>query len=139
MGAGKPSVERLHTVQLPAASTELTPGANPDFHVATLTIKTSSPICPETAWRIGLHPPHAVEPAQPLGAGQDSNYDRTGLVCTQTRAVAADGACIPITLAHRQGLPLDGGSPLLLTAYGAYGMCADAGFRPKRRSLVERG
>ena len=141
--AGRPCVEQLHTVHLPAAAaTELTPGANPDFHATFLTIKTSSPIGPETAWRIDLHPPHAVAPApQPLGAQQDSNHNHNSaeLVCMQTRAVAADGASIPITLAHRQGTPLDGSRPLLLTAYGAYGMCADAGFRPERLSLMERG
>ena len=137
--AGKPSADQLHTVRFPAAFTELIPGANPDYHAGTLTVKTSSPVSPETAWRIDLRPPHAVEPAQPLSDGAQGFHNGTALVCTHTRALAADGASVPITIAHREGLPLDGSSPMLLTAYGAYGMCADAGFRPERVSLMERG
>ena len=133
-------MEQLHTVRLPTAFTELVPGANPDFYGRTLTVKTSSPVCPETAWHIDLDPPHAMEPAQPVNTAPSQGYDsRTGLVCTQMRAVAADGASVPITLAHKEGTPLDGSTPLLLTVYGAYGMCADAGFRPERISLMERG
>ena len=29
--------------------------------------------------------------------------------------------------------------PLLLTGYGAYGMCAEISFKPERLSLLDRG
>ncbi len=46
---------------------------------------------------------------------------------------------IPLTLSHRKGLELDGSYPALLHAYGAYGMCLDAGFNPERLGLLRRG
>ena len=68
-----------------------------------------------------------------------SGSGSAGLVCMRLEALAGDGTAVPMTVAHRQGLAMDGSHPLLLTAYGAYGMCADAGYDPERRSLLERG
>ena len=46
---------------------------------------------------------------------------------------------VPITVVHSKTLPLDGGAPLLLTAYGAYGECLDPDFAPERLSLLTSG
>ena len=35
---------------------------------------------------------------------------------------------VPLTVVHREGLPLDGTAPALLVAYGAYGECLDPDF-----------
>lgn len=35
---------------------------------------------------------------------------------------------VPLTVVHREGLPLDGAAPALLVAYGAYGECLDPDF-----------
>lgn len=51
--------------------------------------------------------------------------------------VSADGTPVPITLVYKEGSEQP--APLLLTAYGAYGMCADTNFKPERLSLLERG
>ena len=52
---------------------------------------------------------------------------------------AADGARIPVTLVRRRDTPLDGTAPLLLYAYGAYGLCVDPTFSVSRLSLLDRG
>lgn len=52
---------------------------------------------------------------------------------------SADGTMIPLTLSHKKGLELDGSHSALLHAYGAYGMSLDAGFKPERLSLLNRG
>ena len=44
---------------------------------------------------------------------------------------------MPITLAYKEAG--DWPRPLLLTAYGAYGMCADTSYKPERISLLDRG
>lgn len=46
---------------------------------------------------------------------------------------------VPVTLVHRADLRLDGRAPLLLAAYGAYGECIEADFRPERLSLLGAG
>lgn len=61
------------------------------------------------------------------------------MVCANVEATSADGTAIPMTVAHRADLPLNGSDPALLSAYGAYGMCMDAGFKPEGLSLLERG
>lgn len=42
-------------------------------------------------------------------------------------------------MVHRADLHLDGSAPILLTAYGAYGECTEADFRPERLSLLGAG
>ena len=51
--------------------------------------------------------------------------------------VSADGTAVPITLVYKEGSEQPGA--LLLTAYGAYRMCADTSFKAERLSLLERG
>lgn len=54
-------------------------------------------------------------------------------------AAARDGARIPISLVYRKGMQRDGGNPLLLYAYGAYGLSSDPTFDLRRLSLLDRG
>ncbi len=54
-------------------------------------------------------------------------------------ATAPDGASVPITVLRRRDLKLDGGAPLLLTGYGAYGYAVEADFSAPNLSLVDRG
>ena len=54
-------------------------------------------------------------------------------------ATARDGARVPVSLVHRQGLELDGQNPLLLYGYGSYGSSIDASFDPYVVSLMDRG
>ena len=51
--------------------------------------------------------------------------------------ISADGMAVPVTLVYKEGSEQP--APLLLTSYGAYGMCADTTFKPERLSLLERG
>ena len=50
---------------------------------------------------------------------------------------------VPITVVQRASAaamwPEGGSAPLLLTAYGAYGECTEADFRPERLSLLDAG
>ncbi|HUY84176.1 MAG TPA: S9 family peptidase [Steroidobacteraceae bacterium] len=52
---------------------------------------------------------------------------------------AGDGAAIPVSVVRRRDTPLDGTAPLLLYAYGAYGLCVDPAFSISRLSLLDRG
>ena len=73
--------------------------------------------------------------AQTLPSGHDASAYET----LRWSASAQDGAQIPITLLRRRDTPLDGGAPLLLYGYGAYGIAMPAGFSITRLSLVDRG
>ena len=54
-------------------------------------------------------------------------------------APARDGAQIPISLVYRKGFRKDGNAPLLLNAYGSYGISYDPAFSSTALSLLDRG
>ena len=54
-------------------------------------------------------------------------------------APAKDGTEVPITVVWRKDRLPDGGGPLLLYGYGAYGHGLDPAFAPSRLSLLDRG
>ncbi len=72
---------------------------------------------------------------QVLGGFESADYRTERLW-----AVASDGTEVPVSLVYRPDLrPAEGGSPLLLYGYGAYGASMDAGFSSLRLSLLDRG
>lgn len=54
-------------------------------------------------------------------------------------ATATDGTKIPISMVYREELKRDGNNPLLLYAYGSYGISMDPYFSSTRLSLLDRG
>jgi oligopeptidase B len=54
-------------------------------------------------------------------------------------AQARDGAQVPVSLVYRKGFTRDGSAPLLLYAYGSYGLSMDPSFSSARLSLIDRG
>ena len=54
-------------------------------------------------------------------------------------APARDGVQVPVSILMQKGTPLDGSSPLLLYAYGSYGITMEPTFNSNVLSLVDRG
>ena len=54
-------------------------------------------------------------------------------------APARDGMQVPVSILMKKGPRLDGSSPLLLYAYGSYGVTTEATFNSNVLSLVDRG
>lgn len=85
-----------------------------------------------------------------LKVGADGKATDTGLapkppidlsIYRQTRlfATAKDGAKIPITILHRADLQKNGANPVLIDAYGSYGITSDPYFSPRFLPFVEQG
>ena len=108
---------------------------NEEYAVTEVTVRTESLIAPPS-W-------HDVDLASGrwrLRKRQDvPGYDPAGYVTERVTAPAADGTLIPVTLAHRRGLPLDGTAPCLLYGYGAYESCEWPEFSVATPSLLDRG
>ena len=49
-----------------------------------------------------------------------ARFDATGLVVEQFEAVSSDGTRVPYFVVHRDGVPKDGSTPTLMTAYGGF-------------------
>ena len=54
-------------------------------------------------------------------------------------AKATDGTLVPVSIVYKKGFVQDGKAPLLLYAYGSYGISTDPGFRSAIISLLDRG
>ena len=66
-------------------------------------------------------------------------YDPTLYKSERVFATATDGTKVPISLVYRKELKLDGSRPLLLDAYGSYGIPRNVSFNSNRLSLLDRG
>ncbi len=54
-------------------------------------------------------------------------------------ATARDGRKVPVSMVYRKGMKLNGKNPLLLHAYGSYGITIEPYFSSVRLSLLDRG
>lgn len=54
-------------------------------------------------------------------------------------APARDGAKVPVSVVYRKDTPRDGSAPILISAYGSYGLSRDPSFSSARLSLLDRG
>ena len=68
----------------------------------------------------------------PYGAPDD-------LMAEEVTARSYDGLEIPLSIVHRKDMKLDGSNPLILQAYGAYGITDTPGFAPRELAWYELG
>jgi oligopeptidase B len=68
-----------------------------------------------------------------------TGYDKTQYVTTRLMAPSRDGVAVPISIVHHKDTPIDGSAPLMLYAYGAYGVGMSPYFSKSRKSMLDRG
>ncbi|MBF7093165.1 S9 family peptidase [Flavobacterium sp. ALJ2] len=66
-------------------------------------------------------------------------FDKDNYTEERIWATAVDGVKVPISMVYRKGLEKNGKNPLLLYAYGSYGITMDTYFSSTRLSLLDRG
>lgn len=66
-------------------------------------------------------------------------FDKNNYVEERVWATARDGVKVPISMVYKKGLEKNGENPLLLYAYGSYGITMDTYFSSTRLSLLDRG
>ncbi len=66
-------------------------------------------------------------------------YDPSKYTTERLFATTKDGTKRPISLVYKNGYKKEGNGPLLLYAYGSYGISMDASFSSVRLSLLDRG
>jgi oligopeptidase B len=66
-------------------------------------------------------------------------FDKNNYTEERVWATATDGTKVPISMVYRKGIKRDGKNPLLLYAYGSYGISMDPYFSTTRLSLMDRG
>jgi oligopeptidase B len=72
---------------------------------------------------------------QPVLGGYDAkNYETKRLWVS-----ARDGVKVPLSVVHKKGVKIDGTAPMMLYAYGSYGISMAPTFSSSRVSLLDRG
>ena len=66
-------------------------------------------------------------------------FDKNNYIEERIWATATDGTKLPISMVYKKGIEKNGENPLLLYAYGSYGISIDPYFSSTRLSLLDRG
>ncbi len=112
------------------------PSVNPEFDTPLFVYYYTSLTTPGATYEYNMQTQEKrlVKQNEILGDFTPSNYETKRLWAT-----ANDGTKIPISIVHKKGIKLNGKSPLLIYAYGAYGYSENPTFDPNRLSLLNRG
>lgn len=125
-----------HEVALPETVCAPSAGRNPTFDTPLFRFGYTSLIQPASVYDYDMNTRTLLlRKMQEIPSG----YDRDRFVTSRHLAVSHDGATVPVLLAHRKDVPLDGSAPCYLYGYGAYGITMDPEFSTSRLSLLERG
>jgi prolyl oligopeptidase len=73
-----------------------------------------------------------LQPAGPYDAPAD-------VVATEVMVKSHDGAMVPMSIIHRQGVKLDGSNPTILYGYASYGITEEPFFSVSRQAWMEAG
>lgn len=111
-------------------------GANPEYNSTNLRYSYTSLTTPSSVYDYDLSSKEKklMKQQEVLGGYNPKEYETERLTAT-----AKDGTKVPISLVYKKGFEKNGAAPLLLYAYGSYGISTDAGFNSSRLSLLNRG
>ncbi len=125
-----------YNIEFPEPAYNVHLDANREYHTTKLRFQYTSLITPTSVFDFDLatRARELKKQVEVLGG-----YDPTQYISQRIYATAPDGKRVPISLVHKKTLARDGNSPLLLNAYGAYGLNSDPGFSHAALSLLDRG
>ncbi|HXY40764.1 MAG TPA: prolyl oligopeptidase family serine peptidase [Vicinamibacteria bacterium] len=75
----------------------------------------------------------------PTALLEKSPADLSDVEVRRELAVSKDGTKVPVNILLRQGTPVDGSAPALLTGYGGYDVSEGPSFHPTTRAWLEQG
>jgi len=127
---------RRHRIVLPEPVYAAGLGANREFNTTVLRYNYQSLVTPSSVFDYDMNTRKGTLMKQTEVPG---GFDKTNYKSERVFATAADGTKIPMSVVYRQDTKLDGSAPLLLYAYGSYGIPISPGFSAGRLALLDRG
>ena len=111
-------------------------GANPDYNTDVLRFNYTSLTTPNSVYDYNM-----VSKEKKLQKQQEvlGDFKVADYVTERLFATTKDGTKVPIAVVYKKGFNKDGNAPMLLNAYGSYGISSDASFSSVRLSLLNRG
>jgi oligopeptidase B len=110
--------------------------ANREFNTTVVRYNYNSLVTPNSVFDYDMNTGRATLMKQTEVPG---GFDRANYKSERLFATASDGTRIPMSMVYRKGVKLDGTAPLLLYAYGSYGISIPPSFSSSRLSLLDRG
>jgi len=125
-----------HYVTFPESAYGVFPAANPEFDADLFRFTYSSLVTPSSVYDY-----NPATRRRTLRKRQEipSGFQASAYRVRRFFAPARDGVEVPVSLLMRRGNQLDGRHPLLLYAYGSYGVTMEPTFNGNILSLVDRG
>jgi oligopeptidase B len=111
-------------------------GTNREFNTTVVRYNYNSLVTPNSVFDYDMNTGKATLMKQTEVPG---GFDRGNYKSERVFATASDGTRIPMSMVYRKGVKLDGTAPLLLYAYGSYGISIPPNFSSSRLSLLDRG
>ncbi|MBN1204570.1 MAG: S9 family peptidase [Myxococcaceae bacterium] len=124
-----------HRIAFPEQVYEVTLDRNEEWDTRTLRFQYESPITPSSTFDYDMATRQRVLRKQQTVLG----YEPSRYTTERLHVTAEDGTRIPVSLVYRKGLRRDGGAPMYLKGYGAYGSTPSLGFFSNDISMFDRG
>ena len=127
---------KRHRIQFPEPVYASGLGSNREFNTTVLRYNYQSLVTPSSVFDYDMNTRKAELKKQTEVPG---GFDKANYKSERVFATATDGTKIPMSVVYRQGTKLDGSAPMLLYAYGSYGIPISPGFSAGRLALLDRG
>jgi oligopeptidase B len=111
-------------------------GTNPEFDTRVLRYNYQSLVTPSSVFDYDMNTGQATLLKQTEVPG---GFDKANYKSERVFATAADGTKIPMSVVYKRSVKLDGTAPMLLYAYGSYGIPISPNFSAGRLALLDRG
>lgn len=128
--------ENPYRMETPESLYTMGLSGNPEFDTPTIRYSYQSMITPVSTYEFDFKTKKSkLLKQQEIPSG----YDKTKYETMRLWAVARDGVKVPLSLVMKKGTKIDGKAPMLLYAYGSYGISMSPSFSTARLSLLDRG
>ena len=128
--------QKATRIETPEEVYTMSLGTNPEFETSAIRFNYASMITPISVYEYDFksHESQLLK-QQEIPSG----YDKTQYETRRLWATARDGVKVPVSIVWKKGVKFDASAPMLLYAYGSYGISIPPNFSTARLSLLDRG
>ncbi len=126
---GKGAIGKQTRIATPESVYTISLGTNVEFDAPAIRYSYASMITPSSTYEYDFkNGDSKLLKQQEIPSG----YDKTKYETTRVWTTVRDGVKVPVSIVMKKGTKLDGKSPMLLYAYGSYGISIDPSFSTAR-------
>jgi oligopeptidase B len=128
--------KQAHRITTDESDYALFLSGNMEFNTTTVRFSYQSMVTPSSVYdyEMNTRQRKLLKRQEVLGGYDAKNYE-----AKRIWSVSRDGTRVPISLVYKKGVKFDGQAPMLLYAYGSYGISMAPTFSSNRLSLLDRG